>query len=103
MQEYGEYLGPVCLVLSVYVLIKGVLAASRQRREGGSVTLFPPPAYGAVASVLLTFGLGFLRIKLPWWGFRIIFPGTTLLFPAVIYLIGRGSPQNHPRADSESS
>ena len=92
MEEYSLYFGIGCLVLALYVLIKGVLAAFRQSQDPGSASLVPPPAFGVVASVLLTFGLGFLKLKLPWWGFRIIFPGTTMLFPAIIYLIGRRSP-----------
>jgi hypothetical protein len=92
MEEYGLYFAIMCLILAAYVLIKGVIAAFQQSQDPGSASLFPPPAYGVVASILLTFGLGFLRLKLPWWGFRIIFPGTTMLFPAVIYLISRRSP-----------
>lgn len=88
MQEYGLYLGIICLILAAYVLVKGITAAFR-RRELGSESLVPPPAYGVVASVLLAFGLGYLKLKLPWWGFRVVFPGTTLLFPAIIYVVGR--------------
>ena len=92
MEEYALYFGIVSLFLAAYILVKGVAAAYRQGGGDGSAALFPPPAFGVVASVLLTLGLGFLRLKLPWWGFRIIFPGTTLLFPAIIYLIGRRPP-----------
>lgn len=95
MEEYSLYLGTVCLFFAAYVLVKGIVAAYRQGYGDGSGSLFPPPAYGVVASVLLTFGLGFFRLKLPWWGFRIIFPGTTLLFPAILYIIGRRSAQDH--------
>jgi hypothetical protein len=97
MEEYSLYFAMICLFLAAYVLIKGVAAAYRQGHGDGSVSLFPPPAYGVVASVLLTVGLGFFRLKLPWWGFRIIFPGTTLLFPAILYIIGRRPPQDHTR------
>lgn len=88
MEEYRPYFGVICLILAVYILGKGVAGAFR-RRTLGSESLIPPPAYGVVASVLLTFGLGFLQLKLPWWGFRAVFPGTTMLFPAIIYVIGR--------------
>jgi len=88
MQEYALYWGIICLIVAVYVLAKGIMAAFR-RRELGSDSLVPPPVYGIVASLLLTFGLGFLKLKLPWWGFRVVFPGTTMLFPAIIYVIGR--------------
>ncbi len=92
MEEYGLYFCIICLMLAAYVLFKGITAAVQKSRDPGSASLFPPPAYGVVASVLLTFGLGFLKLKMPWWGFRIIFPGTTMLFPAIIYLISRRSP-----------
>jgi hypothetical protein len=95
MEEYGLYIAFICLFLAAYVLVKGIAAAYRQGHGDGSVSLFPPPAYGVVASVLLTLGLGFFRLTLPWWGFRIIFPGTTLLFPAILYIIGRRPPQGH--------
>lgn len=91
MQEYALYFGISSIILSVYTLVKGFVAASRQRGENHSTTLVPAYIYGIVASILLTFGLGFLKLKLPWWGFRIVFPGTTLLFPALIYLVGRRS------------
>ncbi len=101
MGEDGLYPGIGCLILAVYLLVKGIAAAFR-RRQIGSESLFPPPAYGVAASILLTFGLGFLRLKLPWWGFRMIFPGTTMLFPAIIYLIGRPSPRNNARTEPGS-
>lgn len=88
MEEYRLYFGVICLILAAYVLIKGIAGAFR-RRTLGSESLIPPPAYGVVASILLTYGLGFLKLKLPWWGFRVVFPGTTMLFPAIIYIIGR--------------
>ena len=100
MAEYGLYFGIVCLILAAYVFVKGILAAIQKSRDPGSAFMIPPPAYGAIASVLLTYGLGFLKPKLPWleslpwWGYRIIFPGTTLLFPAIIYVISRRSPSN---------
>ncbi|MGE3978578.1 MAG: hypothetical protein AB7F94_13455 [Nitrospira sp.] len=101
MQEYAAYYGTACIIFSVYLLIKGFLAASRQRSEDRSTTLVPAYLYGILASILLTFGLGFLRLKLPWWGFRIVFPGTTLLFPAIIYLVGRRPPKpNLDRVDA---
>lgn len=90
MHEYADYFGSLFLFLAAYVLFKGIAAAYRQGHGDGSVSLFPAPAYGVVASVLLTYGLGFFQIKLPWWGFRMIFPGTTFLFPVIIYFIGRG-------------
>jgi len=93
MEEYALHFSVICFFFAAYILVKGIGAALRQRADG-SASLFPPPAYGAVASVFLTLGLGFLRLKLPWWGFRMIFPGTTLLFPAIIYLIGRRPPQD---------
>lgn len=89
MQEYATYYGSACIIFSLYVLIKGFMAASRQRSEDRSTTLVPAYIYGVVASILLTVGLGFFKPSLPWWGYRLIFPGTTMLFPAVIYLIGR--------------
>lgn len=92
MEDFSLYYGIVCLILAVYVLAKGIIAAVRQSQDPGSASIIPPPAMGVVASILLTYGLGFLKIKLPWWGFRAIFPGTTMLFPAVIYLIGRRRP-----------
>jgi hypothetical protein len=88
MQEYGLYWGIVCLILAVYVLVKGVTAAIR-RRTLGSDSLIPPPAYGVASSMLLTFGLGFLKLELPWWGYRMVFPGTAFLFFGIIYMIGR--------------
>lgn len=88
MQEYGLYWAIVCLILAVYVLVKGVTAAIR-RRTLGSDSLIPPPAYGVAASMLLTFGLGFLKLELPWWGYRMVFPGTAFLFFGIIYVIGR--------------
>jgi hypothetical protein len=100
MQEYGLYFGIVGVILAAYVLVKGMIVASQKRQDPGSASLLPPPAYGVIASVILTYGLGFLKPKLPWleaapwWGFRIIFPGTTFLFPAIIYLIGRRPPSN---------
>jgi len=107
MQESSGYLAVVCLILAVYVLFRGIVAAYLQGREDGSETLLPAPAFGVVASFLLTFGLGFLRVELPWWGFRIVFPGTTLLFPALIYVIGRrssrGKVRTIPGAGSPSS
>jgi hypothetical protein len=101
MQEYAFYFGISSIVLSAYTLVKGFIAASRQRSEDHSTTLVPAYLYGVVASILLTFGLGFLRLQLPWWGFRIVFPGTTLLFPALIYLVGRRPPKpSLDRADA---
>ena len=102
MEDSGFYSGIVCLILALYVLIKGVLTAIRQSQGPGRVSIIPPPVMGAAASVLLTYGLGFLQIQsvvesytgqpVPWWGFRAIFPGTTMLFPAIIYIIGRRRP-----------
>lgn len=100
MQEYSLYLGIVGLILAAYVFVKGVLVAIQKSRDPGAAFMIPPPAYGVIASVILTYGLGFLKPNLPWlesqpfWVYRIIFPGTTLLFPAVIYLISRRSPSN---------
>jgi hypothetical protein len=91
MQEYGLYFGIVCFILAGYALVKGIVTAFR-RRNLGSDSLIPPPVYGLIASVLLTFGLGFLKLKLPWWGFRAVFPGTAMLFPAILYVIGRRPP-----------
>ena len=100
-QEYAVYYGAACLVLSVYLLIKGCISASRQRSADHSTTLVASYAYAVVASVLLTVGLGFFRPTLPWWGYRLIFPGTTMLFPAVMYLIGRRPPKpSLDRADA---
>jgi hypothetical protein len=98
MQEYAVYYGAACLILSMYLLFKGVTAAARQRSEDQSTTLVPAYVYGILASVALTYALGLLRMKfsgweLPWWGNRMIFPGTTMLFPAIIYLIGRRPPK----------
>jgi hypothetical protein len=93
MQEYAAYYGTACIIFSVYLLIKGFLAASRQRSEDHSTTLVPAYIYGILASILLTVGLGFFRPSLPWWGYRLIFPGTTMLFPGVIYLVGRRPPK----------
>jgi hypothetical protein len=91
MQEYAAYYGTACIIFSVYLLIKGFIAASRQRSEDHSTT----------ASILLTVGLGFFRPSLPWWGYRLIFPGTTMLFPAVIYFVGRRPPKpNLDRVDA---
>jgi hypothetical protein len=85
MQEYAAYYGTACIIFSIYLLIKGFTAASRQRSEDHSTTLVPAYIYGILASILLTVGLGFFRPNLPWWGYRLIFPGTTMLFPAIIY------------------
>ena len=100
MQEYGLYFGIVGLILAAYVFVKGILVALQKRRDPGSSSLIPAPAYGVIASVVLTYGLGFLKPQLPWlesqpfWVYRIIFPGTTLLFPAIMYVISRRSPSN---------
>lgn len=94
MQEYASYYGSACIIFSIYVLIKGFTAASRQRSENHSTTLVPAYVFGIVASILLTVGLGFFKPSLPWWGYRMIFPGTTMLFPAIIYFIGRRSPKS---------
>lgn len=91
-QEYAEYYGVACLVLAVYLLIRGCLSAARQRRSDHSPTLVGAYICAVLASVLLTVGLGFFRPSLPWWGYRLIFPGTTMLFPAIMYLIGRRPP-----------
>jgi len=100
-QEYAVYYGTACLVLSVYLLIKGCISASRQRSADHSTTLVASYAYAVVASVLLTVGLGFFRPTLPWWGYRLIFPGTTMLFPAIMYVIGRRPPKpSLDRADA---
>lgn len=93
MQEYAAYYGTACIIFSVYLLIKGFMAASRQRTEDYSTTLVPAYVYGILASILLTVGLGFFRPSLPWWGYRLIFPGTTMLFPAIIYFLGRRPPK----------
>jgi len=93
MQEYAAYYGTASIVLSVYILVKGFIAASKQRSKDQSTTLVPAYVYGILASILLTVGLGFFRPSLPWWGYRLIFPGTTMLFPAIIYLIGRRPPK----------
>jgi hypothetical protein len=101
MQDYSAYYGTACIIFSVYLVLKGFTAASRQRGEDHSTTLVPAYVYGVVASILLTLGLGFFKPNLPWWGYRIIFPGTTMLFPAVIYLVGRRPPKpNLDRADA---
>jgi hypothetical protein len=45
--------------------------------------------------------LGFFRPSLPWWGYRLIFPGTTMLFPAIMYIIGSRPPKpDLDRADA---
>ncbi len=89
MQDYSVYYGSACIIFSLYILIKGFVAASRQRSEHHSTTLVPAYLYGIVASILLTLGLGFFKPTLSWWGYRLVFPGTTMIFPAIIYLIGR--------------
>jgi len=93
MQEYALYYGTACIILAVYILIKGFIKASQQRSEDHSTTLVPAYVYGIAASILLTIGLGFFKPELPWWGYRLIFPGTTMLFPGIIYLIGRRPPK----------
>lgn len=102
MGDSNLYSGIVCLILALYVLIKGILTAMRQHDGPGAPSIIPAPVMGAAASVLLTYGLGFLDFQsvvesytgepVPWWGFRAIFPGTTMLFPAIIYIIGRRRP-----------
>jgi len=102
MEDSSFYSGIVCLILAGYVLVKGIVAAVRKSKDPAISSIIPPPVMGALASVLLTYGLGFLQIQsvvesytgqpVPWWGFRAIFPGTTMLFPAVIYMIGRPRP-----------
>jgi len=94
MQEYGMYPGAACLVLALFTLVKGIATAWRQRRENDPTDTAPSVPFGVAASLLLTFGLGFLRVKFPWWGVMIIFPGTVVLFPAIIYAIGRRPPQH---------
>ena len=93
MKEYALYYGTACIILSLYTLVKGFIKASQQRSEDHSTTLVPAYVYGIMASVLLTIGLGFFKPELPWWGYRVIFPGTTMLFPGIIYLIGRRPPK----------
>lgn len=101
MQEYALYYGIACFILSLYTLIKGFIKASQQRSEDHSTTLVPAYVYGIMASILLTVGLGFFKPELPWWGYRLIFPGTTMLFPGIIYLIGRRPPKpSLDRADA---
>lgn len=101
MQDYAVYYGSACIIFSLYVLVKGFITASRQRSEDQSTTLVPAYVYGIVASIVLTIGLGFFRPTLPWWGYRLVFPGTTMLFPAIIYLIGRRPPKpSLDRADA---
>ena len=92
-QEYAVYYGTACLVLAAYLLIKGFMSAARQRSADHSTTLIASYTLAVVASVLLTVGLGFFQPSLPWWGYRLIFPGTTMLFPAIMYLIGRRPPR----------
>ncbi|MBX3303139.1 MAG: hypothetical protein KF693_13070 [Nitrospira sp.] len=100
-QEYAAYYGTACIVLSVYLLIKGFISAARQRSEDHSTTLIASYIYAVLASVLLTVGLGFFQPSLPWWGYRLIFPGTTMLFPGLMYLIGRRPPKpGMDRADA---
>jgi hypothetical protein len=96
--EYSEYIAAGFLIFAAYILIRAIRAAYMQGKEEGHDTLFPTPAYGVVASFSLTYGLGFLHIDLPWWGFRMVFPGTTLLFPAIIYLVGRRSARSGARS-----
>ena len=101
MKEYALYYGTACIILSLYVLVKGCIKASQQRSQDHSTTLVPAYVYGILASVLLTVGLGFFKPELPWWGYRMIFPGTTMLFPGIIYLIGRRPPKpDLDRADA---
>lgn len=101
MQEYAVFYGSACIILSIYLLIKGLLSASRQRSDDHSTTLVPAYVFGIVSSILLTVGLGFFKPTLPWWGYRLIFPGTTMLFPGIIYLIGRRPPKpNLDRVDA---
>lgn len=64
-QEYAAYYGSACLILSVYLLIKGFSTASRQRSVDRSPTLLPAYIYGVLASVLLTVGLGFFGRPCP--------------------------------------
>ena len=93
MQEYALYYGMACIILSLYTLVKGFIKASQQRSEDHSTTLVPAYVYGIVASILLTIGLGFFKLTLPWWGYRVVFPGTTFLFAGIIYLIARRPPK----------
>ncbi|MGQ0694030.1 MAG: hypothetical protein ACT4OL_00460 [Nitrospiraceae bacterium] len=93
MQEYGMYSGAACLILAFYTLVKGIATAWRQRRENDPTDTAPSVPFGVAASLLLTLGLGLFRVKFPWWGVMIIFPGTVLLFHAIIYEIGRRPPQ----------
>ncbi len=82
------------MVLALFTLVKGIATAWRQRRENDPTDTAPSVPFGVAASLLLTLGLGFLRVKFPWWGVMIIFPGTVVLFPAIIYAIGRHPPQH---------
>ena len=66
----------------------------RQTREDGPVATGATLPFGVMASLLLTFGLMLLRVDPPWWGVVIVFPGTVLLFPAIIYAVGRRPPQD---------
>ena len=104
MQEYAPYYGTACLILSVYILIKGCRKAVQQRSQDESTTLVPAYMYGILSAVFLTVGLGFFKSELPelpWWGYRLIFPGTPMLFSVIIYLIGRRPPKpDLDRADA---
>ena len=88
------YVGAACLFLAFNALLKGIATAYRQRRENDPTDTAPSLPFGVAASLLLTLGLGFFRVKFPWWGVMIIFPGTVLLFPAIIYAIGRRPPRH---------
>lgn len=101
MQEYALYYGVACFILSAYTLIKGFIKAAQQRSQDESTTLVPAYVYGIISAVLLTVGLGFFKPELPWWGYRLIFPGTPMLFSGIIYLIGRRPPKSGlDRADA---
>ena len=74
--------------MAASALVWGIVTEFRQTREEGPVALVPTLPFGVMASLLLLFGLVFVKVELPWWGFVIVFPGTALLFPAIIWAAG---------------
>jgi hypothetical protein len=93
MREHSGYLGVACLVLAGCALAWGIATEFRQTREDGPVATVPTLPFGVMASLLLTFGLGFLRVELPWWGYFLLFPGGAVLFCVLIYQARRRSPR----------
>ena len=92
MQDYSAYYGTACIIFSALSPHQGVQRRPAAKRRsfhdaGSSLCLWNRGVDSADR------WSGIFRPNLPWWGYRLIFPGTTMLFPAIIYLVGRRPPK----------